>query len=212
MAGGRASPQDAFMTADGERHRLFLGLPCPATPQIRDLLTDLRQAPEARAGRLRPVPEQNLHLTLRYLGLVEVHTIPALCRLLEPLIGSCTTFDCTLHGLGRFSRSLWLGAEVPSPVYELVREMEVALAGEGFPADSRPFRPHVTLARMAPGTEFPPAEFEARREHPVMDRVTMKQAHLYRSERGKEGSRYTPVHTFMLKERQGGILGAGLEP
>jgi 2'-5' RNA ligase len=126
-------------------HRLFVALPLPE--DIADLLLDLQDDPE----ELRWVHADSLHLTLRFIGEVDGSAAEdgaaALAALRFP------AFALSLAGVGCFSHrrhgALWAGVQPKEPVTELARKVDRAVQSAGFPAETRAFQPHVTLARWS---------------------------------------------------------------
>lgn len=121
----------------------------------------LRQALTAAAARvppwpgLRRVPAENLHVTLRFLGSVEA-VAPVVAAVREAAAGTAPdTLEVVGLGsfpAGGFPRVLWAGVRAPW-LAGLARRLEEALGSRGFPPEPRPFRPHVTLARVRPGND-----------------------------------------------------------
>jgi len=148
----------------------------------------------------RAVPPDKWHLTLRFLGEVEEDTVDRIRHGLDDAdLGP--GFSMAWGGLGAFPRSsrasvLWIGvvraAEALSTLADLVDE---ALEGAGFDPGDRPFRPHLTIARMRPpedvrpitrGEPFPDVAMR-------VDRIT-----LFRSRLGRGGAQYTVLDEFEL--------------
>ena len=102
----------------------------------------------ARRARGRAVAGDHVHVTLAFLGDVAPAAIPALRRIGDalPHAGAVVLFD-TL-GSWRASGVAWIAPrELPPQVLALHDALHGALVDAGFPLDTRPFRPHVTLAR-----------------------------------------------------------------
>ncbi|MDQ3471130.1 MAG: RNA 2',3'-cyclic phosphodiesterase, partial [Pseudomonadota bacterium] len=124
-------------------HRLFVAIRPPE--EIRDLLIDAMDDSPA----LRWVGDEQLHLTLRFIGEVERplgHDVAAaLARIRFP------AFDLRLKGVGRFEQrsggALWAGVEPRAPVAELAAKIERACLAAGLEPERRAFHPHITLAR-----------------------------------------------------------------
>jgi 2'-5' RNA ligase len=62
-------------------------------------------------------------------------------------------FDMQLSGVGAFPnfrrpRVVWMGVEAEPRLELLHHDVEVAAADAGYEVEGRPFRPHVTLARV----------------------------------------------------------------
>jgi 2'-5' RNA ligase len=87
-------------------------------------------------------------VTLAFLGNVDPAKLPALCAIAGPLTPHRLEFDRVEH---------WSKAKVvvagcsatPAPLRELVDQLWGRLDRLGFARDTRPFKPHITLARDA---------------------------------------------------------------
>ena len=103
----------------------------------------------ARAGQGRAPRAENVHLTLAFLGEVEVARLDALLALGSRVATPAQPFPLTLDHIGGTSyRIAWVApAEYAEPLHALQASLASALADEGFPGERRMFRPHVTLAR-----------------------------------------------------------------
>lgn len=179
--------------------RLFWGMSCPALPAVRTLQDELRGSCAAQAGGIAPVPESNLHVTLRYLGAVNGQDVPAMRDRVQPLVEPCPAFSLVLRGVGRFSRALWVSVDAPPDLYQLARNIDSALMEAGFPGDPKPFLPHVTVARLGRGVSVAASEWEDRHTGRGFGEWLADTVHLYRSDVGPQGSRYTPVASFALR-------------
>lgn len=138
--------------AEGDQ-RLFIAVPIPdaAIDACRTLIDGVRAQTDPRGARW--VRMDGLHVTLRFLG----PTTPALIEPIEAAMRSAAPghgpFEIDLAGAGAFPegrrpRALWLGiARGADELAALVRALDDPLAALGWPADSRPFRPHLTVAR-----------------------------------------------------------------
>lgn len=96
-------------------------------------------------------PEAPAHLTLRFLGEVEPRLAPPLEAALSAALRGVPSFSLEVRGVGAFPnetrpRIVWAGiAEGRSAVVELARRVGEALLPFGFPAETTPFVPHLTL-------------------------------------------------------------------
>lgn len=133
--------------------RLFVAL-WPGE-RVRDALAasaaEWRFAPGAT--RVRP---ERLHLTLHFLGAVDRGRLPELRRALAQV--NSPRFTLTLS-----RPALWSGGiavlepeRVPPELAQMHAALAPALVRLGLPVETRPFRPHVTLARRAAGASPPP--------------------------------------------------------
>ncbi len=125
--------------------RLFVALTLP--PPVKARLRML----QAGVPGAKWTPEENLHLTLRFIGEVEE---PAFAEIAEALGEvAAPAFTLQLAGVGQFgdrrrAHALWAGAK-PSEGLGLLRgRVETALSRAGVARDERKYLPHVTLARL----------------------------------------------------------------
>jgi len=144
------------MNAEAEKSRLPRG----EAPTQR-LFFALWPSEEVRSGlaevmasldihRAKPVPAENLHITLLFLGSVAAPTRICAEAIAEGIAGQ--PFELSLDQIGFWPKSgiLWLGArELPESLAALVRDLHLGVAGCGIDLDARPFTPHVTLMRKA---------------------------------------------------------------
>ena len=124
-------------------HRLFVAIRPPEA--VRDLLIDaMDDSPE-----LRWVGDEQLHLTLRFIGEVERPLADDLAAALEPL--RFEPFELRVSGVGRFDQkrggALWAGVEPKAPVAALAAKVERTCQSVGIEPERRAFHPHITLAR-----------------------------------------------------------------
>lgn len=101
----------------------------------------------------RPVPPPNWHVTLRFAGQVDAVTYERwLAALDEALLPE--PFTATVAGFGAFPKArratvLWLGVRGEG-LAELAASVDEAAAQAGLGNEERPFRGHLTLARLRP--------------------------------------------------------------
>lgn len=115
-----------------------------------------RRALAAEAQRLAPLcggyplPAENMHITLAFLGSVDAPRLEALVDLTRawPALQG----EWTLDRLGHFPkpRIVWAGSQTPNDILmTLNAELWQALSRHGFTAPQREFTPHVSLVRQA---------------------------------------------------------------
>lgn len=131
--------------------RLFLAINLPA---------DVRLEIEAATAALREsapdlswIVANRLHLTLKFFGEQPPERVDDLRDVLASVAGRHRELMMTLHGIGAFpnfrrARVVWMGV-MPEPRLELLHhDLELACERLGFEVEGRPFRPHLTLARV----------------------------------------------------------------
>lgn len=173
--------------------RLFFALWPDA--RTREALAERSRALDGALSGGRPIPRENLHVTLHFLGRVaEPERARAAASRVRPRsIG--LQFD--RFGFWPEPQVAWLGmSEAPDPLLALVADLSTELGSEGFATRSRAYRPHVTLYRgVREVAELPQAE---RLDwHP-------EQFVLVRSTRDEAGSNYEIVERWPLGEPAAG--------
>jgi 2'-5' RNA ligase len=157
--------------------------------------------PDVRASWERP---EKLHITLKFLGDTEPARVEDLSRAAARAVSNVEPFDLTVEEPGAFPphgqpRVLWLGIVDASGSLALMqRELETECAAVGFARESRPFKPHLTLARLRSpqGARELAAAHRATPFEP--QRFKVSELALMRSELSPRGSRYTPLSRHAL--------------
>ncbi len=194
------------MPAD-ELDRLFVGVPLPATAlaACAALLDGVRAQHGGRG--VRWVSTHNLHLTLRFLGLLPPSRIDGLGDAVDAAAMGLQPFEVVLAGAGAFPgdrrpRAIWLGIERGADELGMIsRALDAALVRIGMAPEDRPFRPHLTVARTdAAGSSGSVAVAAALREAAADWRVDFKadRIALYRSHLAGGPPRYEPIHEVVL--------------
>ena len=137
--------------------RLFIAV--PAADEVRaavgKLMEEVAGGPisERGPGQPRWVRVDDLHLTLRFLGATPDERQAEIASALATAAAGVAPFRIVLSGGGAFPnasapRVLWIGiAEGTDHLAGLVERLNGGLAPLGWPAETRPFTPHLTLAR-----------------------------------------------------------------
>ena len=182
-------------TADPPRVRAFVALDFEESMRAR--ISALMEELRGRVPGVRWVRPEGVHVTLRFLGWTDPAALERLQPLLAAAAAGCPAAEARIGGVGVFPerggpRVIWLSVELPEPVLALQRECEKAAVQAGFPAEPRPFRPHLTLGRIKERTSrplLPTDELGATR----LDHLV-----LFRSQLQSGGAVYTPLARFAL--------------
>lgn len=184
--------------------RLFVAVEPSAEARewLAEVRSDLRSLAEASKIRARYPRPENLHLTLRFIGETSEDRVGEIADALAPL-GSTDRFEIRFSGLGAFpnekkSRVVWVGlAGGTEQLKSLAEQVDRCLQGVGIAPEERPYRPHLTLARMKKGSENTTRLIESvSRREGVSSLV--REVVLFQSDLGPEGARYTPRAQFPL--------------
>lgn len=107
----------------------------------------------------RRTPDDNLHLTLHFLGEVADARLPDLLAAAVAITAAPVALELTQVGWWRRSRVAWLGMPAaPTALLDLVAAVRAASAAAGWEGDLRDFNAHVTVARQVrrpPGVAAP---------------------------------------------------------
>ena len=179
--------------------RLFLAV--ALDEQLRHGLAAFLQAQADRGLPGRPVHPDAWHLTLRFLGWSTEEQRDRVLGFVAERLDSAP-FTLGFGGLGAFPNEtratvLWLGVGGGAAELAVLAALaEAAAVGAGFPAEERPFHPHLTLSRIRPPQDVHRlvagvADFPLIQE---VRAVTMFRSHLSRS-----GARYEVVDEVALR-------------
>jgi len=184
--------------------RLFVALQIPDS--IRDkyaaLIDDLRHF-DATASPKKPkwVRPENLHVTLKFIG----HTDPAKLDSVRAALATVRSSEqvrLDFRNLGFFPnakhpRVIWGGMEASENLAPLAHTVDQQIAMLGFPAEERPFTPHLTLARLDPPGISPELraaiEKNAARD---FGGLHTSEFHLIESKLKPSGAEYTTLQSF----------------
>lgn len=184
--------------------RTFIAIPLPA--EVRARITEhiggLRRAlPDVRASWVR---ENNLHLTLKFLGDVPASDISKVSAAAEIAVQSTPPFQIGVSGCGLFPprgrpNVLWIGLEgAEGQLEELQSRIEDECGKAGFPREARPFHPHLTIARLRKSGGA--RQLADLHENVGFSResFTASEVIVFRSELGSEGSKHTVISRHNL--------------
>ncbi len=190
--------------------RAFIAIELPLP--IRQALATIAEQVQARAGAtarraVRWVPADNMHLTLRFLGEVSAGNLQALAHMLRGEASRHSTFSFSVGRLGAFPnlrrpRVIWVGMEAPGELSNLQKAIEVETQRLGYPAEERPFSPHLTLGRISqnasPDEVSHVAHVLGEMNVETIGQVEASQVHLFRSDLRPGGAVYTRLFSFDL--------------
>ena len=187
----------ATLPYNGTMPRLFVALRPPPVIRLR------MGATMAGVANARWQDDEQLHLTLRFIGEVERLQAEDIAAALGSIHADAPS--ASLSGMGRFGRrgrtdTLWAGIAPQEPLAHLHRKVDRACVRAGVAPDTRAYLPHVTLARLPRSAE---AEREIERwlaDHAALasEAFTMQHLVLYESRLARTGASYEPVARWPL--------------
>jgi RNA 2',3'-cyclic 3'-phosphodiesterase len=194
------------------RERLFFAVELP--PETR---TRLRAALDGFAETAplpgRAVPAANWHLTIRFLG----DLVPGEGEAARRSVGATDlgpAFIACIGGMGAFPRAerarvVWAGiTRGTERLAELAARTGAAVTAAGLPPEGRPYRPHLTLARLRT-----PTDVRLRVRHPLPSiELPVRELVLLRSLPGPDGVRYDAVDRYPLSAGEDAALATNAAP
>jgi len=175
-------------------HRLFVAIRPPEP--IRDLLIDaMDDSPD-----LRWVGDEQLHLTLRFIGEVERplanDIADALSAIRFPLL------QLRIAGIGRFQQrnggAIWAGVEPRQQVAELAAKVDRACVAAGLEPERRAFHPHITLARYGRRSAGAARSFAQWNASVSSSQFEVGEFILFESHMSRHGPHYDELETYRL--------------
>lgn len=192
--------------------RLFVAVEIPESlrTELAERCQALREKPRQELPKARWARPEAMHLTLSFLGETDPGRLPALHRELGPACAAVEPFELRLGDAGAFpirgkARVLWTGLKAPdgkpsAPLADLRQSVAGAVerAAEVEP-DTRPFHPHLTLARLKPPWGRSPLEyFQEAFGEPPGDAFPVAETVLFESELHPSGARYRRLGAYAL--------------
>jgi 2'-5' RNA ligase len=175
-------------------HRLFVAIRPPES--IRDLLVDAMDD----SADFRWQNEEQLHLTLRFVGEVERPMAEDLANALSRI--RVEPFAIRVSGVGRFEQrnagALWAAVDPKEPVAALAAKTERACQQVGLEPEHRAFHPHITLARWKGRRTREAADFLDRRRGLASEPWDIDAFILFESRLSRHGAHYEETARYAL--------------
>ena len=175
-------------------HRLFVAIRPPGP--IRDLLTDAMDD----SADFRWQDEEQLHITLRFIGEVERPLADDLASTLTRV--SAEPFELRIAGVGRFEQrsggALWAAVEPKTPLAALAAKVERVCQETGLAPERRAYHPHITLARWKGRRTREVHDFLERTAGLSSEPFAVPEFILFESRLSRHGAHYEPVAAYPL--------------
>ncbi len=192
-----------------EQIRSFIAIELPE--ELKLGLTQLQD--RLKSGKqpwVKWVDPYAIHLTLKFLGNIEVDRTGAITRAMEAAVQGISPFHLEVKDLGTFPnlrrvQVVWVGVSGEiDKLGQIQQRIESNLTPLGFTAEARPFTPHLTLARLRNqaslderqrlGQLIASTKFEAAYS------IEVEAINLMRSQLTREGAIYSRVSTVELNK------------
>ena len=129
--------------------RLFIAINLGA--KIKNALIGMENEIISRGVRGNFTKEENLHLTLAFIG--EYGEAKAVLDVMRSV--PFEPFTLSLGALGSFGDLLWIGLKSRGDLNSYVSNLRKALGEASIPFDLKQFKPHITLVRRASDPVLP---------------------------------------------------------
>jgi RNA 2',3'-cyclic 3'-phosphodiesterase len=135
--------------------RLFVGVRVNPEEQrdLKEVCKKLRVSADKKELNVKWSPQENWHITLKFLGEVDEARLPEMLTALDEAAAAASQSTVRASGVGGFpedhrARVIYAGVSRTQALLDLQSEVEAAYAKHGFSPENRDFSPHVTLARL----------------------------------------------------------------
>jgi 2'-5' RNA ligase len=187
---------------DEKMIRTFLALD-PPEEILREIGRVQNRLQRVVHGDLRWVRPEAIHLTLKFFGDIPESAVADIAAVVEKAAVREVPFSFAIGGAGVFPdqrrpRVLWLGMSGDVPrLLSFQQGLEGELGMVGFPGEERPFRPHLTLARIKSSRDLAGLEKALEKgEGYAAGEFTAPGIGLIRSELTPRGAIYTKLKWF----------------
>ena len=184
--------------------RTFIGFELPE--KTRSFISSIQEDLKSNGLDARWVQPKNIHLTLKFLGNINKDDTQKVGEAIFKSAADYAPISLTAKGVGAFPginrpRVLWIGIRGQIDVLiQLQKSLDDQLEQIGFPKENRPFKGHLTLARVKGQIdrvklinaikkygEFEPKSF-------IADNII-----LFKSDLKSTGAVYTKLNSLSLK-------------
>ena len=164
-------------------------LPHEVRARLEDHIARLRKAvPDVAASWSRV---ENIHLTLKFYGNVDVDRIEATSAAIDRAVKDIAPFEISVGKTGTFrTQVLWIGVSDPS--------RNLTTLHQRLGSEDRAYRPHLTIARIRRPEGSGRLVNAHRQMHFENVSLRVKEVVLFRSELSPKGSKYTPLSNHGL--------------
>lgn len=184
--------------------RLFIAIKVSPDKKFLDQIHSLEES--LRHERIKWVEENNIHITLKFLGETEEKLIPGIIEALRNVALNTKPFSYCLQHLGIFGSSynprvVWVGIEPYQELVNLMKQTHQEMKPLGFDPDRQNLVPHLTLGRIKEikdkqGFQRTIDKFRML----TSEQLPAKSIILFESILKKEGATYLALESFRLQE------------
>jgi RNA 2',3'-cyclic 3'-phosphodiesterase len=190
-----------------EQIRSFIAIEMP--PEVRKSFSRLQQGLKAGGQQVKWVEPENMHLTLQFLGNIDAAKVGDITQAIEKAAIGIRPFHIEAGGLGAFPDTrrvnvIWVGlAGELEKLDKLQKNIGANLTPLGFPPETRPFSPHLTIGRVRdfarPEERASIGQMIERAAYNVKYKIDVTAVNLMKSQLTREGPIYSKLAAVALK-------------
>jgi RNA 2',3'-cyclic 3'-phosphodiesterase len=188
--------------SDEKAIRAFLAVD-PPEEIFREIIKIQERLRKTIKGDIRWVRPEGIHLTLKFFGYVYQSDVANISLVVKNNVAGMKALTLNVRTLGAFPtvtrpRVLWLGIDGDTEeLINLQAKTDTDFQEYGFKKEERPFRPHLTLARVKEPKELVGlAEAVKKNEDYVAGSFTVNGLTLFKSDLRPTGAIYTKLSDF----------------
>lgn len=179
--------------------RLFVAIKVPILPHLRPIMKLL----DTMGRPVQTVATESSHVTLKFLGDASSSLLEEIQSRMIAAATPAPPFVVKVQQLGAFPNAdlptvIWAGLMNADPLIELAKQLDALLESLGFVPESRPFHPHLTLARIKGRPPQPLFDLLRSHQQTTFGEFEVHAIDLFRSELHRDGSRYTVISSHEL--------------
>lgn len=186
--------------------RCFIAIEIPDA--IQTLLISAQEELNRSVRGASWVKRGNIHLTLKFLGDVAPNQISTIKDSIEQVANARSPFSLEIGGIGTFPnltrpRIIWAGVKTGvDEVISISNEIDAGLSQHGYEREEKPFRPHLTLARLKRRINLKPF-VDVFHQYDTINGATLivNQIQVVESQLRQSGAVYTPLETCRFNSR-----------
>jgi len=189
--------------------RTFIAIDFPKEilEKISRIITFLQSQTTEKA--LKWVETDIMHLTLKFIGEISEDAVRDVQTIMRHTLQGQNAFEVSIEGLGMYPnpknpRVVWLGISAEKALFDIQKNLDLALQKINIPSEKRGFSPHLTIARLRKSTDVKTIRLigETLSQFKVdsLGTVLIKEIRLYQSQLTPTGPIYTPLLKIPLNQ------------
>lgn len=182
--------------------RLFIAISFPK--ELKEMAWKEVQQLKKTYPQISWVKQNNIHLTLKFLGKVEDSKLPKIKKAMSEAVKNSPPFKLNFTDYGYFDKGylvVWLGIHPCRELLDLVSKIDEGTKKLGFSKEKRPYSPHITLGRGKRLAKPLTAEIKEEIKilnSPGITSYMVSEITLMQSSLSPKGAIYNPIAKFAL--------------